>query len=121
MPRNENNEVYDDAFCVRGSGLDRFEFVTRAAVKLAATSVIVSQDHLHLHQERAEWAFDAAEALWVELCKRFEDDSVRLEREAKEPHDFMPHPALADTGAMVSGACNLCGKDIDHEIHKRGG
>lgn len=65
-----------DELCVNGTSIERFTFIADAAVRIAAAS-----DQSIADDKLAAWSFDTAEALWWELCRRFEDDSVRIERE----------------------------------------
>jgi hypothetical protein len=52
------------------SGLKRRRFIAKTAVDLAITNER-ADTWGDLHRERAEWAVDAAEALWDALCRKF--------------------------------------------------
>ena len=60
-----------------GVGFDRISFVADAAVRIAASYAPEDPDKII-----AAWAFDTAEALWEELCRRYPDDSTKLDQEA---------------------------------------
>ena len=54
----------------KGCGFDKVAVVLEAAMRLAAAETFIED-----HERRAAWAFDAAEAVWDEFCRRFEDDA----------------------------------------------
>lgn len=57
-----------------GIALDRMFFIAEAAVRFAAAIEADGDSGFNMeHRPRAEWAFDAAETLWDEACKRFGD------------------------------------------------
>lgn len=57
-----------------GVELDRLPFVADAAVEMAAASENYEHSFYTDHKGRAAWAVEAAEALWVELARRYGDE-----------------------------------------------
>ncbi len=67
----KDQEPVRDEIELGGYSFNRLAVVTEATMRLAAGSASDNETACWSHLDRAEWACDAAESLWAELCKRF--------------------------------------------------
>lgn len=62
-----------EELCCDGTVIEEVDFVGSVAARLFASDA--SPVNVHEHQERAVWAFDAAQVLWREYVVRYDQGS----------------------------------------------
>ena len=67
----KDQESVRDEIELGGYSFNRLAVVTDASMRFAASSAAINTAERWSHPDSAEWACDAAESIWAELCKRF--------------------------------------------------